>query len=66
MYPRVGLTMGQMNESQRQAAHDLLKAGLSQKGYMTTTSIMELEALLNQIENPPGAKPRERPLERDP
>ena len=66
MHPRVGLTMGQMNESQRQAAHNLLKAGLSQKGYMTTTSIMELEALLNQIENPPGAKPRERPLARDP
>jgi hypothetical protein len=66
MHPRVGMTMGQMSEPQRQAAHGLLKAGLSQKGYMTTTAIMELEALLNEIENPPGAAPRERPLARDP
>ena len=66
MHARVGLRMGQMNEKQREAAHDLLRAGLSQKGYLTATAIMELEALLNEIENPPGAKPRQRPLERDP
>jgi len=66
MHPRVGLTIEKMTEPQRQAAHNLLKAGLSQKGYMTATSIMELESILNAIENPPGAKPRERPLERNP
>jgi len=66
MHPRVGLTIEKMTEPQRQAAHNLLKTGLSQKGYMTATSIMELETILNGIENPPGAKPRETPLERNP
>jgi hypothetical protein len=66
MHPRKGVTMGDMNDAQRKAAHDLMKAGLSQKGYMTAAAIMELEGILNEIENPPGAKPRERPLERNP
>ena len=66
MFPRKGLTMGAMNEAQRKAAHDLMRAGLSQKGYMTAAAIMELESLLNEIENPPGAKTAERPLARDP
>jgi hypothetical protein len=66
MHPRVGLLMSQMNDAQRTAAHNLMKAGLSQKGYMTASSIMELEAILNGIENPPGAKPRANPLARDP
>jgi hypothetical protein len=66
MHARVGLTLEKMSEPQRQAAHNLLKAGLSQKGYLTTAAIMELESILNEIENPPGAKPRERPLERNP
>jgi hypothetical protein len=66
MHPRVGLTIEKMTEPQRQMAHNLLKTGLSQKGYMTTAAIMELESILNVIENPPGAKPRERPLERNP
>jgi hypothetical protein len=65
MHPRVGLMIEKMTPPQREAAHNLLKAGLSQKGYMTTTSIMELETLLNAIENPPGAKPPQRPLERN-
>jgi hypothetical protein len=66
MHPRVGLMIEKMTPVQREAAHALLKSGLSQKGYMTTTSIMELETLLNAIENPPGAKPPQRPLERNP
>lgn len=66
MFPRNGLTIEKMTEPQRQAAHNLLKAGLSQKGYMTTAAIMELESILNEIENPPGAPPRQRPLERNP
>jgi hypothetical protein len=66
MFPRKGLTIEAMSEPQRKAAHDLMRAGLSQKGYMTATAIMELESLLNEIENPPGGKPRERPLERNP
>ena len=35
-FPRSGLTVAAMNERQRTAAHALLKAGLSQKGYLTT------------------------------
>ena len=49
MFPRNGLTIGAMNEAQRKAAHDLLKSGLSQKGYLTATAIMELEAILNEM-----------------
>jgi hypothetical protein len=66
MFPRNGLTIGAMTEPQREAAHALLKAGLSQKGYLTASSIMQLETVLNEIENPPGAKPRNQPLERNP
>ncbi len=64
MHPRVGLTIEKMTEPQRQAAHNLMKAGLSQKGYMTASAIMELESILNLIENPPGSKPGK--LERNP
>jgi Protein of unknown function (DUF3500) len=66
MFPRNGLTIEKMTEPQRKAAHDLMRSGLSQKGYMTATAIMELEGILNEIENPPGAAPRDRPLERNP
>ena len=39
-----------MSEAQRARAHTLLKAGLSQRGYMTATAIMELESLLGALE----------------
>ena len=64
MHPRVGLTIEKMTAPQREAAHNLLKSGLSQKGYATTTAIMELETILNAIENPPGSQPGK--LERNP
>ena len=64
MHPRVGLMIEKMTPAQREAAHNLLKSGLSQKGYATTTSIMELESILNAIENPPGSNPPK--LERNP
>ena len=64
MHPRVGLTIEKMTPPQREAAHDLLKSGLSQKGYATTAAIMELESILDAIENPPGSKPGK--LERNP
>ena len=43
MFPRKGLTIKEMNGAAAKAAHDLLKTGLSQRGYMTATAIMELE-----------------------
>jgi len=49
-FPRKGLTLKAMTETQRAKAHDLLKTGLSQRGYMTATAIMDLEATLGAIE----------------
>jgi hypothetical protein len=51
LFPRNGLPIKQMNQSQRERAHDLLKAGLSQRGYMTATQIMQLENVLAAIES---------------
>ena len=70
MFPRKGLLVRSMNDPQRKLAHDLLKAGLSQRGYLTATSIMDLETVLKELEaaqraaatQPPGGTP----LERDP
>ena len=56
MFPRKGVPWKEMTEPQRKLAHELLKAGLSQKGYLTTTSIMELETILHAIENSDGRK----------
>ncbi len=49
-FPRKGIAFRAMTEAQRSRAHDLLKAGLSQRGYMTATSIIELENVLRAIE----------------
>ncbi len=56
MFPRKGVPIKDMSEAQRKLAHDLLKAGLSQRGYLTTTSIMDLETILHAIENSGGRK----------
>jgi hypothetical protein len=50
MFARRGLTVGEMTGPQRTAAHALLKAGLSERGYLTATAIMELENVLGAIE----------------
>ena len=49
-FPRNGLTVKDMSEPQRRLAHDLLKAGLSQRGYLTASAIMDLETLLGGLE----------------
>lgn len=49
-FPRKGLMIKDMNEAQRRLAHDLLRAGLSARGYLKVTSIMELEDILKVIE----------------
>ena len=54
MFPRKGLMVKSMTEAQRAQAHALLKTGLSQKGYLTATSIMDLENVLRAIEAPTG------------
>ncbi|HJZ72161.1 MAG TPA: DUF3500 domain-containing protein [Vicinamibacterales bacterium] len=50
MFPRKGLLVRDMTPAQRKLADDLLKAGLSQRGYMTATQIMDLENVLGAIE----------------
>ena len=70
MFPRKGLLIRSMTEPQRRMAHDLLKAGLSQRGYLTATSIMDLETVLKALEAAERAAaaqpPRGTSLERDP
>jgi len=50
IFARNGLTLKQMNPAQQKLAHELLEAGLSQRGYMTATQIMELESVLAALE----------------
>lgn len=57
-FPRQGVPIKEMTEPQRKLAHDLLKTGLSQRGYATATAIMQLEAVLSDIENSGGRKGR--------
>ncbi len=52
MFPRNGISFKEMNQTQRQRAHDLIKAGLSQNGYATAASVMQLENVLREIEGP--------------
>jgi hypothetical protein len=52
MFPRNGISFKELNQTQRQRAHDLMKAGLSQSGYLTTASVMQLENVLREIEGP--------------
>ena len=51
MFPRNGVTIRDMTDEQRSRAHDLLSSGLSQRGYLTATTVMSLEAVLAEIEN---------------
>ena len=50
IFPRNGLTLKEMTEAQRALARELLKTGLSQRGYLTATSIMDLENVLGALE----------------
>src|SRR5436190_4588068 len=69
-FPRKGLTIKEMREPQRALAHELIEAGLSQRGYLTAKSIMDLEAVLGALEAAQRAAasqpPRNAPLVRDP
>lgn len=48
---RKGLPVYEMTEPQRQAAMALLRAALSEQGYAKTTSIMQMENVLREIEH---------------
>ena len=49
VFERHGLPLREMSTEQKDRAHDLLKTGLSQSGYMTATEIIELEAVLEAL-----------------
>jgi hypothetical protein len=50
MFPRKGLMIKEMNETQRGLAFDLLRSGLSSQGYVKVRAIIELEDVLRAIE----------------
>jgi hypothetical protein len=50
---RRGLPLREMSAEQRGLAHAILRAGLSQRGYLTASTIIELELVLRELgENP--------------
>ncbi len=49
-FPRRGLMIKDMNETQRGLAHDLLRTGLSARGYNKVSAIIELEDILRVME----------------
>ncbi len=51
-FPRKGVQIKEMSDPQRALAWDLLKTGLSARGFTTARSIMELENVLKSIEGP--------------
>ena len=56
---RKGLPLRDMTPTQKQLAHALLAAGLSQRGYIKATTIMSLDEILRVMEN--GKGPRRDP-----
>ena len=59
MFPRKGVTFKEMSEPQRALAQGLIRTGLSARGYLTATSIMELEKVLQALEGPQRRFPRD-------
>jgi hypothetical protein len=53
-FPRKGVQIKEMSDSQRTLAWDLLKTGVSARGYSTARAIMELENILKSVEGPAG------------
>ena len=49
-FPRNGLQIRDMTEPQRKLAHALLRSGLSERGYMTYSAIIQLENVLRVVE----------------
>jgi Protein of unknown function (DUF3500) len=58
-FPRKGVQIKEMSEAQRALARELLKTGLSARGYMTASSIMELENILKVVEGENRRFPRD-------
>lgn len=50
IFARNGVALKALDGQQQQAARELLQSGLSQRGYLTATAVMELERVLNALE----------------
>lgn len=48
-FPRQGVSLGEMNQTQRESAYALLQASLSAKGYQTSRDIMRLNHHLAEL-----------------
>ena len=48
--PRKGIPLKELEAKQRQLAHNFLKTGLSQRGYLKATTIIELETVLRELQ----------------
>jgi hypothetical protein len=51
---RKGVSLGEMNERQRDLAHRLLRTALSERGFLQATTIVSLELILKDIEQGKG------------
>lgn len=55
---RMGLPLKDMSLEQRRAVHALLRTALSARGYLKATSVMQLEQVLHEIEQPGWVRDR--------
>jgi hypothetical protein len=53
---RRGLALKEMTAAQQQLARDILQAGLSQRGYLTASTIIELELVLREMGEDPAVR----------
>ena len=58
-FPRKGVQIKEMSEAQRTLAWDLLKTGVSARGFTTARAIMELENVLKVVEGENRRFPRD-------
>ena len=57
---RRGLPLSDMSAEQQQLARGILRAGLSQRGYLTASTIIELELVLRELGENPSFRDPER------
>ncbi len=59
-FDRQGIKLSELSPAQDHYAYALLNTGLSQKGFMTATTIMSLEQILREKENRPDVRDPEK------
>jgi hypothetical protein len=61
---RAGVTLKEMNDEERRAAHGLLRAALSTRGYLKADAVMQLDAVLRDMAREAGRDDPSRDPER--